>query len=928
MRNLWYVVCLLGAIVFIPLAIVIVLSVAGPQRTAPRFDEGGNVLTWEDPGGGRDITPQDNPRVFQPSVGTRATLTADEYRLEVWGVPAQRVDVNGTPIVEWMTEGDMLLGTFNPELGSALVFDSEFDMVAGAGWRNVSLHEQFDGGATITNPTRLSVTKGGVLEDYEAADTPLHRGAWDAAANAPHLNSTCDDGLMYTVSIMGGTVLNGFGNWSAGDSLVCLGGVWAPILASSGNGTAFVPAAGQLVMNGSMLGLANHGPPGHYVFPILDVDAFGRTSATNGTGVVSVNGVSGEVVFAAGAGVSVVGTTIALATPEAPLVLENDTLRINGSDIACGPGDVLLGASVVSGVAQGGMAITLNTRINELIAAGQLNFSAEFVEDSGTVSLANVTAGGAYPLLGGAVLASGQVVPTNVSVAAPLWMDDDTLRVVGASGVYEVVANGTWSHGVLTGGTNLDLAAYVAAQIVAQQLNLSADFTDAGGELALTNVATPGTYAMLAGTVSSTGRLTPSNVSVTAPLVLGGGNLHINGVSATYSFVANATYSSGVLQSADAFDLYAYVTAQIADAADTFSADFVVVGHNVSLAPSGAAGVYTLMSGTVGTTGRMSAAANVVVTAPLTLSSNTLALAIGASLTSGGGVLGVSYGGAPPTVGAANAAGSAATAARSDHVHAHGAQTDGTMHAGATGAVAGFMSAADKTKLDAATALQTASTLALRDGSGASGFTSLLLDTARAIVTSAVQGGTRTFTIPATASDVFAMLAATQTLTNKDLTSTTNVVRARYIASASGSVDVQATAPTSGQVLTASSATTAVWSTPASGGMQVYVAGTLTVGLRMWVQTVVTSTASATFYVTTNGLVGGASFCPSLATASIGITAQYATATIIQMPLASVRTITGDTLVVGVFTGTTAVIAGNTLIANSNAVSIHLQVIC
>jgi hypothetical protein len=54
---------------------------------------------------------------------------------------------------------------------------------------------------------------------------------------------------------------------------------------------------------------------------------------------------------------------------------------------------------------------------------------------------------------------------------------------------------------------------------------------------------------------------------------------------------------------------------------------------------------------------------------------------------------------APATVGVANATGAATTVARSDHVHDHGAQTSGTLHAVATALVAGFMSAADFTKL-------------------------------------------------------------------------------------------------------------------------------------------------------------------------------------------------------------------------------------
>lgn len=48
----------------------------------------------------------------------------------------------------------------------------------------------------------------------------------------------------------------------------------------------------------------------------------------------------------------------------------------------------------------------------------------------------------------------------------------------------------------------------------------------------------------------------------------------------------------------------------------------------------------------------------------------------------------------------------------------HGARSGGTLHAAATGSVAGFMSAADKALINTATSLDTASALAQRDGSG------------------------------------------------------------------------------------------------------------------------------------------------------------------------------------------------------------------
>jgi hypothetical protein len=71
----------------------------------------------------------------------------------------------------------------------------------------------------------------------------------------------------------------------------------------------------------------------------------------------------------------------------------------------------------------------------------------------------------------------------------------------------------------------------------------------------------------------------------------------------------------------------------------------------------------------------------------------------------------------PLSVGTASA-GTDGGASRSDHVHAHGNQAGGSLHAVATSGAAGFMSSADKIKLDAATAIDTANTLVLRDGTG------------------------------------------------------------------------------------------------------------------------------------------------------------------------------------------------------------------
>ncbi len=57
--------------------------------------------------------------------------------------------------------------------------------------------------------------------------------------------------------------------------------------------------------------------------------------------------------------------------------------------------------------------------------------------------------------------------------------------------------------------------------------------------------------------------------------------------------------------------------------------------------------------------------------------------------------------GTPVAIGTTNAGGTAVTVARADHVHAHGNQSGGSLHAAATTGSAGFLSASDKVKLDA-----------------------------------------------------------------------------------------------------------------------------------------------------------------------------------------------------------------------------------
>lgn len=87
-------------------------------------------------------------------------------------------------------------------------------------------------------------------------------------------------------------------------------------------------------------------------------------------------------------------------------------------------------------------------------------------------------------------------------------------------------------------------------------------------------------------------------------------------------------------------------------------------------------------------------------------------------------------------------------------------------------------------------------------------------------INSVAPSASRIYTITdAGGNDTFTMNAALQTLTNKTLTSTTNTIRATQLGTTTTDVVVSSSsAPTSGQVLTATSGTNATWQTPATGG--------------------------------------------------------------------------------------------------------------
>jgi hypothetical protein len=169
---------------------------------------------------------------------------------------------------------------------------------------------------------------------------------------------------------------------------------------------------------------------------------------------------------------------------------------------------------------------------------------------------------------------------------------------------------------------------------------------------------------------------------------------------------------------------------------------------------------------------------------------------------------------APVSIGTSNLTGVAASFSRSDHQHSHGTITDSTAHSAATSGAAGFMSAADKTKLDASTSSATASAIAQRDSSGNCHFGVVGVSTGSftASLTGAAGGAADCIvTVPNTTSTL-ATLATAQAFTNKTITDSTNTVHATHLrTTGSSAVVVGSTAPTLNQVLVATNSTTASW---------------------------------------------------------------------------------------------------------------------
>jgi hypothetical protein len=200
--------------------------------------------------------------------------------------------------------------------------------------------------------------------------------------------------------------------------------------------------------------------------------------------------------------------------------------------------------------------------------------------------------------------------------------------------------------------------------------------------------------------------------------------------------------------------------------------------------------------------------------------------------------------GTPSTIGTVSQIGTSSNYARQDHIHSHGDQAGGTLHATASTTTAGFMSAADKVILNNITS----STQSLTnktiigntnyvDANGLKTTTNPVYIVATApsvnqvlMAISATAANWQTPALVTTTQSGFMsfgdkiildnITSSTQSLTNKGITGSTNYVETNALKTNTNPVYIVATAPSVGQVLTAVSAAAATWQTPTAASTQ------------------------------------------------------------------------------------------------------------
>ena len=177
-----------------------------------------------------------------------------------------------------------------------------------------------------------------------------------------------------------------------------------------------------------------------------------------------------------------------------------------------------------------------------------------------------------------------------------------------------------------------------------------------------------------------------------------------------------------------------------------------------------------------------------------------------------------------------------------------------------------------------------------------------------------------------------------QTLTNKTITDATNVVSASQLKTTTTSVTIStASAPTTGQVLTAINSTTATWQSPSFFTMFLNNNGTVSnpTTLKQWNGRSTTSGGIANFNVTHDGTYTGTAIFNglSLTTHFMQTTAAFDTTSSTVAPFASIKSVTNSnrTVSVNVKTGNSgAIVVNGTYTGLQNAadgINVYLTIV-
>lgn len=194
----------------------------------------------------------------------------------------------------------------------------------------------------------------------------------------------------------------------------------------------------------------------------------------------------------------------------------------------------------------------------------------------------------------------------------------------------------------------------------------------------------------------------------------------------------------------------------------------------------------------------------------------------------------------------------------------------------------------------------------------------------------------RTLTVP-NANTTMVGTDTTDTLTNKTIQGSTNIVDANNLKTTGTSVNISsAVPPTSGQVLTAATTTTATWQTPPVFNVYLNNLGTVTnpsvTSLKQWYGHATTSTGTIIFDVTINGSDGTAIFT-NLSTSYLFTSCRKNTTSNNAIPFSSIQTVdpSNKTVTVNVQTGNNGsiLIGGsyNGMQANASSCDVYLYII-